>query len=1206
MSLSILEQLEKRTAPKKMKKVEIQLEKGQVAIKSTDIVDKSDESPFDLRAFRKKIKKIPKISSIAVSRDATSTPMTVDPSSGFDDSGIPREETNIQLEGDEKSVAREVQSITRKVPIESKSPHVSSPPEKTKQRIKLPGTIKKTRKTRAPTRAVEDVKLTIPASLIQVNDEPIQVRLKPREPSVNIKAPAYFMNNREIFVNFINSIFKSYSKKASEASAAMTCDSLIAAKKSKDFSLMVHQQIIRDYINIFSPYRGLLLYHGLGAGKTCGSIAIAEGLKNFNKIIVMTPASLRTNYIEELKSCGDPIYKKNQYWEKILTNDNKHIEKALSEVLGITTRTIRKNKGAWLVDSRKNANYKNLTPDQQKQVDKQIDKMIQNKYKFISYNGLRNSHLANLEQEAEQEHGRSNPFDHKVVIIDEAHNFVSRIVNKISKKKPSLSTKLYEYLMDAEDCRIIFLTGTPIINYPNEIGILFNMLRGYIKTYYFNLDTSEAEGKVNQARITEIFKKDKFADYIEYRSSSNTLIITKNPFDFVSRRKKSGVYAGVSKDNKRKPTNKSDEDEDEVKSVLMQELESFKGTVIKRLRRENIKVINPYNIKVEKFKALPDNLESFSNLFIDQAKDNINIKNINLFKRRVLGLTSYFRSASESLLPRFNVERDIHIENLDMSDYQLGIYEDARKAERKEETKNARKRKKGGDDGGIYGETTSTYRIFSRAYCNFVFPNELVEDDEGNEFLLIRPMPKDGQNISDLLKKTKSGLSETVSGKNPILDEDMLDGADVTDKLNNIDGRHTPDDVEKLEQEQRDIFDSSYSARKEKALNMLEKYASKYFSAEGLKKYSPKFLKVLQNLQTHEHPGLHLIYTQFRTIEGIGILKLVLEYNGFAQFKIKKESGIWTIDIGEEDLGKPKFALYTGTETTEEKELIRLIYNSAWDKLPNSLSRQLKSMNQHNNMGEIIKILMITSSGSEGIDLKNTRYVHIMEPYWHPVRTNQVIGRARRICSHNALEEQFKTVEVFKYLMNFTDKQLNGDPNAEKKEDKEPKISIELKLKDVSKIDNKTPLTSDQALFEISRIKENISKGLLRAIKETSMDCSIHKKSNTKEGLVCYTFSSPSENTYSYKKDYTTEEQDVVSKINRKKIKWKAFKITIQGSVYAIKPDEPSNKKIGQIYDYDSYKSAKKHGNAPILIGKTVLDPKTKKIKVIWVEDYDF
>ena len=128
-----------------------------------------------------------------------------------------------------------------------------------------------------------------------------------------------------------------------------------------------------------------------------------------------------------------------------------------------------------------------------------------------------------------------------------------------------------------------------------------------------------------------------------------------------------------------------------------------------------------------------------------------------------------------------------------MSDFQLGIYEEARKAERKEETRNARKRKKGGDDGGIYGETSSTYRIFSRAYCNFVFPNELVEDDEGNEFLLVRPMPKDGQNINDLLKKTKKDDESKTAINKPILDEDILDGADIKDKLDNMDGRFNVD-----------------------------------------------------------------------------------------------------------------------------------------------------------------------------------------------------------------------------------------------------------------------------------------------------------------------------------------------------------------------------------------------------------------------------
>ena len=84
--------------------------------------------------------------------------------------------------------------------------------------------------------------------------------------------------------------------------------------------------------------------------------------------------------------------------------------------------------------------------------------------------------------------------------------------------------------------------------------------------------------------------------------------------------------------------------------------------------------------------------------------------------------------------------------------------------------------------------------------------------------------------------------------------------------------------------------------------------------------------------------------------------------------------------------------------------------------MPSTLATKLKEINNNNNMGEIIRVLMITSSGSEGITLKNTRFVHIIEPYWHPVRTDQVIGRARRICSHQDLPEEFKTVEVFIYL----------------------------------------------------------------------------------------------------------------------------------------------------------------------------------------------
>ena len=58
-----------------------------------------------------------------------------------------------------------------------------------------------------------------------------------------------------------------------------------------------------------------------------------------------------------------------------------------------------------------------------------------------------------------------NPFDNKVVIIDEAHNFISRIVNRIEKndqlllttgkkeKYKALSLKLYEFLLSAKNMK---------------------------------------------------------------------------------------------------------------------------------------------------------------------------------------------------------------------------------------------------------------------------------------------------------------------------------------------------------------------------------------------------------------------------------------------------------------------------------------------------------------------------------------------------------------------------------------------------------------------------------------------------------------------------------------------------------------------------------------------------------------------------------
>ena len=953
-----------------------------------------------------------------------------------------------------------------------------------------------------------------PASLLKIGTDTIGSRLINKDKPIIVSASSYYMNNRQIFINFMSSLFSKYKEELSiEAETESSC-----SKRSEGFSIMTHQKVVRDYLSLYTPYRGLLLYHGLGSGKTCSSIAIAEGLKTNKQIVVMTPASLRMNYIEELKKCGDSLYKKTQFWEFISIKERSDLIESLSKVLSLSVEYIKKHEGAWLVNVKKTSNFDTLTSTEKVSLNNQLNEMIRYKYNFISYNGLRKSHLETMTNNFKE-----NPFDNKVVIIDEAHNFVSRIVNKVGKKKTdSLSIQLYEYLMTAENARIVLLTGTPIINYPNELGILFNILRGKIKTWHFKLEIT-GEKKVTEEYLKNILTLNgNSMDYLEYKPTSTTLTITRNPFGFINKINNKD-YEGVTFDER---GNISDA--------------PFIKFVTNTLKTEGI-TIKPRGIKLDAYKALPDTLDDFKKYFVG---DNNEVKNMIMFQRRILGLTSYFRSAQEGLMPKFEKSTDFIVVKTVMSPFQFGIYEEARSAERKLEMNNAKKKaKKKGKENDIYDDVSSTYRIFSRLFCNFVFPTPAIT----------RPMPS-GDTLENAIMNEKN-------------DEDVVDVTSDEDKIANIDGKYEADEVyaedDRTDVEEESVFVETKRSKKEmkqayeKAINIslkkLDENKQKYLTPEALQIYSPKFLSILENVKDTSHKGLHLIYSQFRTLEGIGILKLILEANGFVQFKLTKKGETWKIDISEEDKGKPTFVLYTGTETSEEKEMVRNIFNGNWKVLPTEISEQLEQQASNNMYGEIIKVFMITASGAEGISLENVRYVHITEPYWHPVRIQQVIGRARRICSHQYLPEELRTVTVFLYLMILSEEQKKSDE------------SIELRLKDKSKRDNKTPVTTDEALYEIATIKEEISEKLLQSVKESAIDCALHSKFGAKEQLQCFSFGSPSADRYSYVPSFADEEPDAVSAKNRAELTWKGVEVTIDGIKYAL------NKQNNNVYDFDSY-----------------------------------
>ena len=601
-----------------------------------------------------------------------------------------------------------------------------------------------------------------PELMIQIGDTPLEKRLPPI-PIFDVKVSSYYMNNREIFVNFINGLFETYKEDLLDESKGISCEDI--GKDTGEVSLLTHQKIVRDYINLYTPYRGLLLYHGLGSGKTCSSIAIAEGMKSARKVIIMTPASLRRNYIEEIKKCGDLLYRKNQYWEWVSIDDKPNVVDPLSGVLGLPREYIRRNHGAWLVNITKPSNYTELSTSDKKILNDQLDEMISNKYTFINYNGLRRDRFKQLTKNFED-----NIFDNAVVIIDEAHNLISRIVNKINKiakfseKKrelallpQSLALLLYEFLLKADNCRVVLLTGTPIINYPNEIGILFNILRGYIKTWSFTLNT-ETNKKLSKETFQEIFAREKVLDYIDYLPSSKTLTVTRNPYGFENKITASSGYKGVTNEKKEKRNEKGEIERNSKGHIIYDERGQisdfeFVQRIVKILKKNDINVVGT-NYSV--YTALPDTLEEFINIFIN--RDTSNISNVDKFKRRIMGLTSYFRSAQEELLPSYDRNFDRHEVYIPMSDYQFKIYEDYRHEERKSEKTN----KKGTNySDGIFKEPSSTYRIFSRLACNFVMPTPPG-----------RPSPKEYR-IIDEAKKSQNWLKDKYFKDKAEIDTDL-------------------------------------------------------------------------------------------------------------------------------------------------------------------------------------------------------------------------------------------------------------------------------------------------------------------------------------------------------------------------------------------------------------------------------------------------
>lgn len=536
----------------------------------------------------------------------------------------------------------------------------------------------------------------------------------------------------------------------------------------------------------------------------------------------------------------------------------------------------------------------------------------------------------------------------------------------------------------------------------------------------------------------------------------------------------------------------------------------------------------------------PKSENEFNHQFISSTTyETMSKSTKNMFQRRIMGLVSFYIGAN----PHLYATKSIIYVDVPMSKYQQEIYtyyEDI-------EEKIAMRARLLGKSG------SQTYKSYTRQACNFVFP-QISQRINGES----RPRPnafrvserdaeKMGEGREQLKAEKDSEKFMNVEQYKKALDtyifgfDDWLKKYDDEDKKT---GYTILTDVE--------TFLKKYKGDYEKFHNEEKKKSNLY---KSMHMCSAKMLNIVFNIMKSMGPAV--VYSNYVVMEGIQIFKIYLKYFGFYNYMTAKEPQ-------KDKIGYVEF--HGGIKDIKERYKGMDAFN--------------QSVNKH---GEIIKIMLISPAGTEGLNLKNVRQVHITEPYWNEVRITQMIGRGIRQCSHKDLPLDQRHLDVYRY------KSIRSTPVQGKFGEK---------------------WTTDQYIEDVARSKDSLIQSFLDAIKEVAVDCVLNKPENKLEqNFRCFQFEEPSLfNKYigpAYKEDiYDDTKIDNGSNSTKaltlkiKVMKIKAVKqLTDPESVeledeieYSKSDDYWYYPKSGVVYDYENHyaigKIAFDKDNLPIKLDK--------------------
>jgi DNA polymerase III delta prime subunit len=315
--------------------------------------------------------------------------------------------------------------------------------------------------------------------------------------------------------------------------------------------------------------------------------------------------------------------------------------------------------------------------------------------------------------------------------------------------------------------------------------------------------------------------------------------------------------------------------------------------------------------------------------------------------------------------------------------------------------------------------------------------------------------------------------------KNDIIGYSSNEGVNIIQSQINTDGDKLRSLINKK------LFSNKLSREVENNFIMIneKKNITGYFlKKEYLKYFSIKFYKALKRLDklflntSDKKIGTSFIYSNLVKAGGMEIFAEVLLMNGYLEYEedsrnydikedtIDYKTGLKFIDFKKKynpsEFSPAVFILITGgSEDGEDipeikQKVIREVFN-----------------NVNNIDGKYIKLCLGSRVMNEGVTLENIKEIHILDVHYNLGKVDQVIGRGIRMCKHiNAINDdnKFPKVNVYRYVVSINNKN---------------------KLKLTKKEKQKTPLTTDEILYQKAELKYLIVKEIEHALKEVAIDC---------------------------------------------------------------------------------------------------------------------